>query len=190
MEQHTHITEMVERFLDGMTSNEEEQQLYAFFAGEDVPESLEAYKEMFAWFDGGLTQEIQKEKTAVTVPMRPKHRFHIWGTIAAVAATVALILLIRTTSEKHGFNQFEGSYIVRNGVVITDPEQIRDELEATLEYVCEEEQELLENLYLAYEDEIQDLREEQKRREELMNYINSFPEGEVRDEVISMLLTK
>ena len=188
MKKHEHIERLIGRFLDGDTSNAEERELYAFFAGGDIPEHLREYRELFAWFDGGLEQEIRSENTPAAPERRPKHRFRIWATVAAVAATVALLLLIRPVSVPDEFDPFEGSYIVRNGVKITDPEVIRSELEATLEYVRKDEEEQFDRLFPAYENEVKNILDQWERRKEVMDYINSFPEGEARQEVIGMFL--
>ena len=186
--QHKRMEELLERFLDGKTTNAEEKELYAFFAGADVPEHLEPYRAMFAWFDGGLEQEIRQAEIPAAPPARPKHRLRIWGTVAAVAATIALILLIRPTPAVHDFDPFEGSYIVRNGVRITDPDVIRAELEGTLEYIQKEEEAQLFRLYQAYEGEAKYMVEEWNRTKDLLEFINSFPEGEARQEAIRMIL--
>jgi len=59
-----YIETLLERFFEGQTSNVEEQKLYEFFAGYDVPEHLLRYKKVFAYFDIGLNSELRQEDTA------------------------------------------------------------------------------------------------------------------------------
>lgn len=48
------IRQLIERFMAGQTSIEEENLLAEYFRTHDVPEEWKAYKEMFAWFDEGM----------------------------------------------------------------------------------------------------------------------------------------
>lgn len=187
MERQRQIERLIGRFLDGETTGAEERELYAFFSGENVPEALAAYREMFAWFGEGIKEEAQEDEIPAIRRSRPARRFRIWGTAAAVAAVVAVLLIFRpsqTTEPKI----YQESYIVRNGVKITDPEIVRPAIEATLRYVEEENKAEERLLYEAYADEIEYTLEQWRKQKELIEYINSFPEGEVRQEVIRRIL--
>ena len=187
-EQYKYIEKLVERFLDGATTHAEEKELYAFFTGKDIPPHLEQYAEMFAWFDSGMPHEFETVTEPAPKIIRPKNRFRIWGTVAAVAATLVLLMVLRPRSVEPEFDPFEGSYIVRNGVKITDPELVGPEIENTLRLIEEQEQEMTDFLYTAYQGEIDDIRHEQNRKKEWIDFINDFPEGEARLEVIDMLI--
>ncbi|MDR2919155.1 MAG: hypothetical protein LBV72_07315 [Tannerella sp.] len=132
-----YIEELLERFFEGETSNTEEQFLYRFFAGEDVPEHLLPYKSAFTYFESGLKNEFTEE----VVPVRRirKSKWILWTGIAA--ALLALVLLGQLYMQKP-FDPYEGSYIVRNGVRITDPKIIRPELEATVQRVLQQEEKM------------------------------------------------
>lgn len=56
-----YIEQLLERYFDGVTSLEEEQILRAFFAQQDVPESLSSYKEMFADMAAVKAEEVLGE---------------------------------------------------------------------------------------------------------------------------------
>ena len=45
------IEEYINRFLDGETTNAEEQAIYRFFCTGNVPAHLKEYAPMFAWYD-------------------------------------------------------------------------------------------------------------------------------------------
>lgn len=49
-----YIQSLIDKFLDGQTSPEEERLLAEYFRTEAVPPEWEDYREMFAWFDGGM----------------------------------------------------------------------------------------------------------------------------------------
>ena len=46
------IEEYINRFLDGETTNAEEQAIYRFFCTGNVPAHLKEYAPMFAWYEG------------------------------------------------------------------------------------------------------------------------------------------
>ncbi len=46
------IEEYINRFLEGETTNAEEQAIYRFFHTGDVPSHLMGYAPMFAWYEG------------------------------------------------------------------------------------------------------------------------------------------
>ena len=51
------IDELLNRYFEGETSAEEEQKLRRFFASDNVPENLSAYKPLFAYFDEEIAAE-------------------------------------------------------------------------------------------------------------------------------------
>ena len=46
-EEYKSIEDLLDRFFEGQTSNEEERVLYKFFARPDIPAHLERYREVF-----------------------------------------------------------------------------------------------------------------------------------------------
>ena len=57
-----HIQQLIERFLDADTSQDEERQLYAYFQQSDVPEALQPYQEMFRGY-AALAPRQQKRRS-------------------------------------------------------------------------------------------------------------------------------
>ncbi len=83
------IQQLLDRYLEGLTSLEEEDRLADYFRSHDVPEAWQAYKEMFAYFDAGMPTGESEEKK------RPqRHRTVALWTGLAVAAAAALTLFI------------------------------------------------------------------------------------------------
>jgi hypothetical protein len=139
-DEYNHVSSLLERFFDGSTTKAEEQTLCLLFSErEDIPEEWAPYRAVFAYFDKGITEECLPAPK-VWLPQRRRRLKRI----AVVAASVALLLaggglyLHRETP----FDPYEGSYIIRNGVRITDLDLIRPELEATLQRVMEEQAEV------------------------------------------------
>lgn len=51
------IQTLIERFLEGETSNAEEQTLYRYFESGEVDPALEKYREMFKWYAAGMPED-------------------------------------------------------------------------------------------------------------------------------------
>ncbi|MCD8185462.1 MAG: hypothetical protein LUD68_03115 [Rikenellaceae bacterium] len=179
-EQYIHIEGLIERFLDGATTLAEEKELFRFFSQSHIPEHLERYQAMFMWFDGALKKEFNRS-SAKTVPVEPGRRLWVWAAAAAVAAAV-VFLMIHTPGHTE-FNPFEGSYLVRNGTVISDSEQIRPIVEATLRAVEEKELEILRILVEAHREEVEYIRCTVYRELPLIDMLDPFssntPENQI-----------
>jgi hypothetical protein len=139
------MEDLLNRFFSGETSNEEERELYRFFAGEDIPAHLRRYKPVFSYFESGLEKELNLltgEPAEAAEPFRramPKRRIRIAAGMAALALilSVAALLFLR---KANAFDPYEGSYIVRSGVRITDTSLIRPEIEATIQKALQQEE--------------------------------------------------
>ena len=81
-----HIESLLEQFMQGETSLEQERELSKYFScSTPIPEDWEAYRVMFAYFDAGMP--IHKEK--------PKHNIvrPVW-TLLAAAAVAAIAIMV------------------------------------------------------------------------------------------------
>jgi len=76
------IEKLLEKYDNGETTLQEEQQLKHYFTQETVAPHLEAYKSMFQYFV--ITQEEQFTKD---IPLKPKEKYTLykWISVAAVA---------------------------------------------------------------------------------------------------------
>ena len=129
-EENKYIETLLERFFEGQTSNEEERRLYHFFDREEIPDELAQFKPIVKYFESGLMEEMGLRKD--TKVRRLKKIQVIWGSIAASFLIIMFgSLLFLKNAES--FDSYEGSYIVRNGVRITDLNLIRPELEAAIQ---------------------------------------------------------
>lgn len=122
MEADTHIHELLERFFNAESTNEEERELYAFFNQKNLPTSWQPYKPLFAFFESGMASE-EAPKESVQAPASPRSRT-LWrrgllsGTIAIAASLVLWVCLHfgGTPWKQQGSNPYEGSYSIKNGV--------------------------------------------------------------------------
>lgn len=127
------IGKLLERFFEGETSGEEERLLREFFASDAVPAAWEGYRQLFGYLAAGLAADLSAAGSKRAV--MPKRRRYVAGAIAAAAVLgvgICLAVLLLQRPDEAGLGEFEGSYIVRNGTVITDPELVMPEIEATL----------------------------------------------------------
>ena len=209
-----HIETLLEKFFEGRTSNLEEQKLYEFFAGYDVPEHLLRYKKVFAYFDLGLNNELYVEETASEdtnetfdkndtffaedlenelreedAPVR-NIRYGQWILWAGVAASLLVLILLNPLGfGNKTFDPYEGSYIVRNGVRITDPETIRPELEATVQQVMQQqhEAELLCKQFVTDDSRFADVDADKIVQARYESILEGYENELVRNEVKKML---
>lgn len=79
---------MIDKFMSGTTTLDEENALGDFFRqAEHLPAELEPYREMFAYFDSGMTGELSDKPASHAAPVRTLR----W--IAGIAAAVAVIFV-------------------------------------------------------------------------------------------------
>ena len=96
------IRQLIGRFMQGLTSIEEEEQISQWFAVHtDVSDDLKPYQQMFAYFDKGMpTDEQMSEDKQMSVeeeirkPLRNHSRLRpLWCLLAAAAAVALLIVM-------------------------------------------------------------------------------------------------
>lgn len=80
------IQQLLDMFLDGMTTVEQEQRLAEYFrSASDVPPEWEPFRRMFGWFDSGMTPPL--------FPPRGKNkRIFRFAPIVSAAACAAVLL--------------------------------------------------------------------------------------------------
>ena len=119
------IEEYIQRFMEGETTNAEEQAIYRFFHTEEVPEHLKPYTDMFAWYEEGMPEEtLPKSKTR---PLWKRIPLELWsmGIAAMLVIGIGLgILLSFNESTSEEWACYEGSYVAVKGERITDVEKI------------------------------------------------------------------
>ena len=135
------IEEYIRRFMEGETTNAEEQAIYRFFRAEEVPEHLKPYTEMFAWYEEGMPEEeLSKPKTQ---PLWKRIPLEIWSTGIAAMLVVGIglgIVLSFGDNQHEDWSCYEGSYVEVDGKRITDIETILPIILETLKGAEEIEQ--------------------------------------------------
>ena len=124
------IQQLIQRFLEGETTNAEERMLYDYFNKDNVAASLRPYLEMFRWYSAGIPEQ------------KANPRKRLYAKWLAIAASMLLLVGIGFGYRYYQEQQelyaiYEGSYIIRDGKKMTDIKQILPELEATEREVSE-----------------------------------------------------
>ena len=60
-----YIQSLLDKYLDGLTSLEEERLLGEYFRTQSVPPEWEDYREMFAWFDNGMKGKYLRDDNGI-----------------------------------------------------------------------------------------------------------------------------
>ncbi len=123
------ITNLVQRFLEGDTTIDEERLLCHYFTTTPVvPESLSPYAELF--------RDLATLPSAPTVKTHKRAVPRLHWAVAAIAASVALALMVVLGYRNHQYSQlsrlYEGSYVVVSGHRIDNLRLIKDSIAATL----------------------------------------------------------
>jgi len=175
------IEELIERFFEGQTTNEEERELYDFFSSENVPEPFLSYRPIFAYFETGIKEESDHQ---IIIQSPQNKRIRIWASVAASLLILISFGIYHFTREKD-FNPYKGSYIVRNGVKITDPKIVNPEIEKTLYLVQQQEkkrEQLLQQLQgISREDPYEQAVKEIRQRH--LKWIEQVKDENIRKEI-------
>lgn len=160
---------LIEKYLDGTTTNAEEDRLRRYFAevpADDVPEEWRVYKALFAWEtgqatagdattgtdaeDNGLTEHVvMDERQAAPVKDkaagRPAMMRRIDMLLASAAASVAILIVLTIGHVPQTDRQ---CYAVIDGRVYTDCEFVEREAEEALMLVAGSEDDAFDALQM------------------------------------------
>ncbi len=131
------VREWVDRFLEGMTTNAEEAELYRFFEKGNVPKDLEKYRQMFQWYAGGMQGDPRVKHSNVGRIIRLSLKI-----AASVVFVCGLGLIVYHFSFQKKYEFLEGSYIIRGGKKITDLKSILPELRKMNKLAAQQEMEI------------------------------------------------
>jgi len=150
------IEDLLQKFFNGQTTNDDEKRLYEYFSRDDLPDELAKYRPVMQFFKHGMADEFASRADDLRdflADCPPEaHKTHLWLRACAAAAAVLILGFVAYKHFLKPFDPYEGSYIIRNGVKITDLNRIRPELETTL-YEAESIQNEMQN----FEDEINEI---------------------------------
>lgn len=137
------IQKLLERYLDGLTTDEEEGRLRGYFAraGQPVPAEWRVYRALFA-YEQAEAAALQQQAAAPAATLRQGFQRHWLPVALAVAAAVVALLVLVMQLPQSGNN-----YAVINGKVIHNKEIINREAEASLNMVSADADEDFDALF-------------------------------------------
>lgn len=133
MKQQEHIQTLIDKYLDGLTSETEEQELHRWFAaaGDNLPESWQPYKSLFAYIDAQREALLSHTPPAAAPQPARRRRIRLRRLVtAAAAAAVALIITVTTLHRRQ-----PDSYAVIDGKVYTDSRTVNEQALEALQIV-------------------------------------------------------
>lgn len=134
------IEELVNRYFEGETSCQEEQELRRFFSQESIPEHLQLYRPLFACIE----QEAKKSQFKSNKKILPLHR-KLFYTLSGVAAGILLLIYIGNIQGKWQINP--ENYVIIDGKQYTDNALIREQALAAFCDIRTSEEEVFDLLF-------------------------------------------
>lgn len=145
---------LIEKYLDGMTTNAEEDRLRRYFAEvptDDMPEEWRVYKALFAWETGHVTagdvttRTVAEDKGPTGKAERPAVMRRLNVLLASAAASVVILIVLTVGHIPHTSRQ---CYAVIDGRVYTDCEFVEREAEEALMLVAGSEDDAFDALQM------------------------------------------
>ena len=141
----TDIRTLIDRYMSGETTNEEETTLRTWFrlAGDDMPEEWRPLRALFSFVDEEReTRETDDAETVspTLIPpqrhaalLRALHRPRIWISSAVAAAVVAIVMLVPPMNKT--FAPEPQNYAVIDGKVYTSQKVINEQVDEAFQTV-------------------------------------------------------
>ena len=87
-----YIARLLDRYMDGTSTLQEEDILAQYFKGDNIPEEWACYQEMFQEIEAMKPETEAEQPVAAEEPTHRRRRWMIWS-VAAAAAVVGMIYL-------------------------------------------------------------------------------------------------
>lgn len=145
----TDIRTLIDRYMSGDTTNEEETTLRTWFrlAGDDMPEEWRPLRALFCFVDEERETTETDDDSAVSPTLLPPqrhaallralHRPRIWISSAVAAAAVAIVMLVPPMNKT--FAPEPQNYAVIDGKVYTSQKVINEQVDDALQTVSVED---------------------------------------------------
>lgn len=129
----TDIRLLIDRYLSGATTNEEEATLRTWFrlVGDDIPEEWRPLKALFGFVDE--ERETTHRRNTLLIAL---HRPRIW--ISSAVAAVAIVIVMFVPQMYNVSTTTPQNYAVIDGKVYTNQEVINEQVDDALQTVSAE----------------------------------------------------
>lgn len=129
----TDIRMLIDRYMSGDTTNEEEATLRTWFrlAGDDIPEEWRPLRALFGFVDEERETPYRRNTLLIAL-----HRPRIWISSAVAAAAIAIVILVPSMNK--AFAPIPQNYAVIDGKLYTNQEVINEQVDEALQTVSAE----------------------------------------------------
>lgn len=129
----TDIRMLIDRYMSGDTTNEEEATLRTWFrlAGDDIPEEWRPLRVLSCFVDE--ERETPHRRNTLLIAL---HRPRIWISSAVAAAAIAIVILVPSMNK--AFAPIPQNYAVIDGKLYTNQEVINEQVDEALQTVSAE----------------------------------------------------
>ncbi len=110
----------LERFFNGETSCDEEQELYQYFKRKTLPPEIAEYKEMMDWYASGLKKS---DKTTSINRLSLIHYLYIAASII-ILFSIGWIVTKNIIDYNKKLDLYAGCYVIRNGEHVKNIDEI------------------------------------------------------------------
>ena len=148
------IETLLNKYFEGETTCEEERRLRRFFAEGLVPEHLEVYRPMFAFFEAEQKElaEISGKGNAAEMPeLAPFEKrtktVRQYLTYSLSAAAAAILLLVGISGIYRHLSPAPANYVIIDGKEYTDVHLIREQAMVAFRDVSLSEEEVFATLF-------------------------------------------
>ena len=150
----TNVRDLLNKYLSGETTREEERRLRNYFRQEDIPQDLREIAPIFTYLEDEATalailDEVRRAEKE-TIPSGARHSRHMIWAVAALAASLFIGIVV-LPHRPHSANRHAENHVWINGKKITHPETVRHYAEKSFGKVKTEENILEEQLSFMFE---------------------------------------
>lgn len=133
------IEQLLNKYFEGETTCEEERRLRRFFAEGLVPEHLEMYRPLFAFFEA--------EQAEHATPRKKTKTFRQYLTYSLGAAAATLLLIVGVSGIYRHLSPTTESFVIIDGKKYTDTNVIREQAMAAFNDVSLSQEEVFATLF-------------------------------------------
>ena len=141
------IETLLNKYFEGETTCEEERRLRRFFAEGLVPEHLEVYRPMFAFFEAEQEECNAGDMPELAIFEKKTKTVRKYLTYSLGAAAAALLLLLGISGIYRHISPAPANYVIIDGKEYTDVHLIREQAMVAFRDVSLSEEEIFATLF-------------------------------------------
>ncbi len=129
MKTEKYTEDLIKKFFEGKTSNEEENELWLYFSGKHIPDHLKQHKKFFSYYSNDFMKEVEEVKLPLikNTLNKDQRRIRAIAILAVAAILIFAIIFPFIKSSGDRFDPYENSYMLVNGKKIYDIELIKQQ---------------------------------------------------------------